>query len=234
MFKKACPESFRRVLQQGRSHFDARSVLSVREHGKRARTPLAAFFNIPYIEEEYLDTRMRWALVWALLLFLSPNLLLAEISVDELPDITGGVIPLLSFEVSQGGELFSSGRMSSRGEIFYVVRLKNQTGDPILAESLIVVVERIQNMSNFRDVTSKLELPGVHGETETGKPYYRVPIGEKEFLAPFSESQPFSLEIQNPNLYRLYPPVLRVRGLRITAAQMHQDALSNLGMESLQ
>ena len=36
-------------VQQGRSHFDARSVLSVREHGKMARTPLAAFFNIPPI-----------------------------------------------------------------------------------------------------------------------------------------------------------------------------------------
>jgi hypothetical protein len=33
-------------VQQGRSHFDARSVLPVREHGKMARTPLAAFFNI--------------------------------------------------------------------------------------------------------------------------------------------------------------------------------------------
>ncbi len=29
--------------------FDARSVLSVREHGKMARTPLADFFNIPII-----------------------------------------------------------------------------------------------------------------------------------------------------------------------------------------
>ncbi|MEC4674470.1 MAG: hypothetical protein VST68_09795 [Nitrospirota bacterium] len=32
---------------QGRSHVDARSVLPVREHGNLARTPLAAFFNIP-------------------------------------------------------------------------------------------------------------------------------------------------------------------------------------------
>jgi len=29
---------------------DARSVLSVREYGKMARTPLAAFFNIPFME----------------------------------------------------------------------------------------------------------------------------------------------------------------------------------------
>jgi len=33
--------------------FDARSVLSVREHGKKARTPLAAFFNIPRKELAY-------------------------------------------------------------------------------------------------------------------------------------------------------------------------------------
>ena len=38
---------FKKVVQQGRSHFDARSVHRVCEHGKMGRTPLAAFFNIP-------------------------------------------------------------------------------------------------------------------------------------------------------------------------------------------
>jgi hypothetical protein len=37
----------KKVIQQGRSNFDARSVLPVREHDKIARTPLVAFFNIP-------------------------------------------------------------------------------------------------------------------------------------------------------------------------------------------
>ena len=40
-------ECSKKLVQQGRSHFDARSVLIVREHGKMARTPLEAFFNIP-------------------------------------------------------------------------------------------------------------------------------------------------------------------------------------------
>jgi len=40
-------ECSKKSVQQGRSSFGARSVLPVREHGKRARTPLAAFFNIP-------------------------------------------------------------------------------------------------------------------------------------------------------------------------------------------
>jgi hypothetical protein len=43
-------ECSKKFVQQGRSHFDARSVHGVREHGKMARTPLAAFFNIPNLE----------------------------------------------------------------------------------------------------------------------------------------------------------------------------------------
>ena len=172
---------------------------------------------------------LRWIVVWVVLLLAAFKIPPVNASVDEIPDIIGGVIPLLSFESSPGGELFSSGRVSSRGHVYYVVRVKNQTGDQILAESLIVVVERLQEMSRLHDVTAELELPGVEGETEEGKPYYRVPMGENKFLGPFAESEPFSLEIQNPNLMRLYPPVLRVRGIRISAAQRHQDALSNAG-----
>ena len=41
---------FKKVRPARRSPFDARSVHGVREHGKRARTPLAAFFNIPIVE----------------------------------------------------------------------------------------------------------------------------------------------------------------------------------------
>ncbi len=44
-------ECSKKSVQQGRSYFDARSVLSVRKHGKMVRTPLAAFFNIPKSKE---------------------------------------------------------------------------------------------------------------------------------------------------------------------------------------
>ena len=39
----------KKSVQQGHSHFYARSVHRVREHGKMAKTPLAAFFNRPLI-----------------------------------------------------------------------------------------------------------------------------------------------------------------------------------------
>jgi hypothetical protein len=48
-------ECSKKSAQQGRSPFDARSVHPVREHGKRARTPLVAFFNIPRRERRRKD-----------------------------------------------------------------------------------------------------------------------------------------------------------------------------------
>jgi hypothetical protein len=58
---------FKKVVQQGHSHFDARSVHGVREHGKMATclrealrrrqgTPLAAFFNISKIKQIFKGT----------------------------------------------------------------------------------------------------------------------------------------------------------------------------------
>jgi len=43
-------ECSKKSAQQGRNHFDARSVHAVREHSKMARTPLEGFFNIPILQ----------------------------------------------------------------------------------------------------------------------------------------------------------------------------------------
>ena len=127
-----------------------------------------------------------------------------------------------------GGELFSGGRLSSRGEVRYLVRVKNQTGDPIEADSLIVVVHQIQEMAQLRDVTTSLDIRGTDGNTEDGKPYFRVPVHGRAELPPYAESESFPIEIKNPDLLRLYPPVLRVRGIRRTSSQAYQDALQTL------
>jgi hypothetical protein len=163
-----------------------------------------------------------------LMLLLMPASLLAVSSIDDLTDLTGGVIPLLSYDTGEegGGQLFSGGHLSSRGHVYYLVRVKNQSGDPIQADSLIVVVQKIQEMARLRDVTLDLDLPGADGQTEEGYPYFHVPFDNQPNLEPYGESQPFRLEIKNPDLLRLYPPVLRVRGIRLTPAQSYQDTLN--------
>ncbi len=151
---------------------------------------------------------------------------------DDLVDLTGGVIPLLTYDpggsFTDGGELFSGGRLSSRGDVRYLARVKNQTGDPIEADSLILVVDKIQEMAQLRDVTTSLDIRGTDGNTEDGKPYFRVPVDGQEELPPYGESELFAIEIKNPDLLRLYPPVLRVRGIRKTASHAFQGALQNL------
>ncbi len=153
-------------------------------------------------------------------------------SIDELPDLTGGVIPLLSYDpggsFTGGGELFSGGSLSSRQDVRYWVKVKNQTGDPIEADSLIVVVYKIQEMAQLRDMTTTLDLRGSDGNTEDGKPYYRVPVNGQAELPPYGESEMFTIEINNPDLFRLYPPVLRVRGIRKTPSHTFQGALQTL------
>jgi hypothetical protein len=153
-------------------------------------------------------------------------------NVDDLPDLTGGVIPLLNYDTGSreggGGELFTGRRLSQREEVRYSVRVKNQTGDPIEADSLIVVVEKIQEMARLRDVTTELDLPGSDGTTQDGKPYFRMPVGGKATLAPYMESEAITIEIRNPDLLRLYPPVLRVRGVRRTPSQAFQSTLETL------
>ncbi|MCA9499246.1 MAG: hypothetical protein KC588_08635 [Nitrospira sp.] len=158
-------------------------------------------------------------------------------STDGLVDLTGGVIPLLAYDsggsFSGGGELFSGGSLSSRGDVRYLVRVKNQTGDPIDADSLILVVDKIQEMARLRDVTTSLDIKGTDGNTEDGKPYFRVPVDGQAELSPYGESESFLIEIKNPDLLRLYPPVLRVRGIRKTASHAFQGALQNLIQEGV-
>jgi len=158
-------------------------------------------------------------------------------SIDELPDLTGGVIPLLTYDsggsFTGGGELFSGGSLSSRQDVRYRVQVKNQTGDPIDADSLIVVVYKIQEMAQLRDVTTSLDISGTDGNTEDGKPYFRVPVNGQTELPPYGESELFTIEIKNPDLLRLYPPVLRVRGIRKTVSQTFQGALQTLIQEGV-
>ncbi len=180
--------------------------------------------------------RIRYFFIF-LIVLISVPVLRATPSVDALPDLSGGVIALLTYDTGDsfggGGQLFAGGQLSSRGEVRYQVRVKNQSGDPIEADSLVVVVHKIQEMARLRDVTTELELPGSDGSTQEGKPYFRVPVGGQSELEPFGESETFIIEIQNPNLLRLYPPVLRVRGIRRTASQDFQDALQTLVREGV-
>jgi len=153
---------------------------------------------------------------------------------DQLSDLTGGVIPLVSFgqtdSFSTGGELFATGELTTRSDLRYSIRVKNQTSDPILASSLIIVIDQIIEVARGRDVTNQLEVIGHDGSTEEGKPFFRIPPGSSTESAPFAESHPVLVQIRNPDLIRLSTPILRVRGVRVDAIQ-HIEELGRVLIE---
>ena len=74
----------------------------------------------------------------------SGTLALANPSVDELPDLTEGVVPVVQYKNSAP----SSGTgLTSVSEVEFIVKVKNQTGDPLVADSLILVVDTVRAIS---------------------------------------------------------------------------------------
>ena len=72
---------------------------------------------------------------------LSGTMALANPSVDDLPDLTEGVVPVVQYKVS---DALSGTGLTSVSEVEYIVKVKNQTGDPLVADSLILVVDEVR------------------------------------------------------------------------------------------
>jgi hypothetical protein len=148
-------------------------------------------------------------------------------SEEDLQDLSGQVVPLVSSgqtnSLVAGGELFSKGSLTSRSDIQYTVQVKNQTGDPVIGSSLILVVEQVMEVAKTRDVAYRLEILSADGYTEKGKPFYYVPTGTAKDLAPYGVSEPIEIHIRNPDLLRLAPPTFGVFGIRRTETKRVED-----------
>ena len=151
------------------------------------------------------------------------TVVLASPSEDDLQDITDGVVPIV--EIKRSGAQSGTG-LTSVSEVEYTVRVKNQTGDPVVADSLILVVDMVTEITGH-EISDGVEIEGYDGLTAAGKPFFRVPSSEQE-LAPFSVSEPVTIRVSNPNFHRYYPPTIRVHGLRRSAGEAVKGLLESL------
>ena len=155
---------------------------------------------------------------------LSGTLALASPSVDDLPDLTGGVVPIVQYkklDAFSGDDL-----LTSISEVEYVVRVKNQTGDPLVADSLILVVDEVREISG-KEISDRVRINGFDGITADGKPFFRIPSTDKD-LAPYSESETVTIRVSNPDYLRFFPPSIRVRGLRRSPGEAVKGLLESL------
>jgi len=163
-----------------------------------------------------------YGLCW--LLMASAHLVLAKDNTDGLTDLTGGAIPIISYK---NHDAYGNGTPSSVSRVQYSVRVKNQTGDPLIGDSLILIVDQIIDISG-KDISHRVSVVSPDGFTKNGKPFFYVSIGGKTDLAPYAKSDVMLLELDNPDYLRFYPPKLRVRGLRHSPDRSVQTLLDTL------
>jgi hypothetical protein len=154
---------------------------------------------------------------------------IANPAVDDLPDVTSGVVPVVQYkhlDPFSGNDL-----LTSVSEVEYEVRVKNQTGDALIADSLILVVDSVLEISG-KEISNRVGIPGSDGMTGEGKPFFRIPSTRKE-LPPFGESESVTIRITNPDYLRFYPPGVRVRGIRRSSEKTVKDLLDTLVQKGL-
>ncbi|MFO0732723.1 MAG: hypothetical protein U0231_10665 [Nitrospiraceae bacterium] len=95
-------------------------------------------------------------------------------SVDQLTDLTGKASAVVT--------LMSRDNFSS--EYRYNVSVRNTSGEAFIADSLVVVLDRITNIAGEEreplkneSLLVRMEILGQDGETEDGKPFFRIPAG---------------------------------------------------------
>jgi hypothetical protein len=149
-------------------------------------------------------------LICALLLIktMTAGAVLASVT-DQLTDLAGKAVVTVTL----------TGRDNFNSEYRYDLTVRNRSSDPLIADSLIVVLEKITNLAGEeRDslksepLIHRFEIIGQDGETEDGKPFFRVPVGANPDLAPLTDSTTFSIRIRNKDYVSMFTPSFRVYG----------------------
>ena len=135
-----------------------------------------------------------------------------------------------------------TGRDNFNSEYRYDLTVRNGSNDPFIADSLIIVLEKITNLAGedreaLKNETFliRFDVLGQDGETDEGKPFFRVPVGASQDLAPFANSLPVSIRIRNKDYVAVFTPAFRVYGKKRPPVEpKHQPAPTQQGQPNNQ
>ncbi|HET8580733.1 MAG TPA: hypothetical protein VFL31_07020, partial [Nitrospiraceae bacterium] len=157
------------------------------------------------------SSRLVIALAFALSNLTDPAALLAAVPIEQLTDLTGKAKAVVTLKA----------RDNFSNEFRYDVSIKNDTADPLVADSLVLVLDKITNLAGednepltHEPILKRMEVVGQDGETPDGKPYFRIPVDQSPDLAPYSQSQPVTVRLRNRDYFIVFTPSFRVLGLR--------------------
>jgi hypothetical protein len=139
------------------------------------------------------------------------------------PHVLAGALDQLSDLTDKAAQAVVTlkGRDNFNSEYLYDVSVKNLSSDPLVGESLIIVLDKITNIGGDEWMTgtsesnlARMGILGQDGETDDGKPYFRIPRGSGPDLSPYTESSPVTVRIRNKDYLIVFTPVFRVYGMK--------------------
>ena len=128
---------------------------------------------------------------------------------DQLTDLTGKTQVTVTLK----------GRDNFTSEYRYDVSVRNLSPDTIVADSLMIILDKITNLAGEdregltgESFLKRFDILDQDGHTEDGKPFFRVPIGTSPDLLPQAVSAPAAIRMRNRDYVAVFTPLFKVLG----------------------
>ena len=119
----------------------------------------------------------------------------AASSLDQLTDLTSKASVVVTLK----------GRDNFTSEYRYDVSVRNHSSDLLIADSLVIVLDKIINLAGEdrealtgESFLKRFDVLGQDGETEDGKPFFRIPVGPTPDLGSLTDSLPVTVRLKQP------------------------------------
>jgi hypothetical protein len=128
---------------------------------------------------------------------------------DQLTDVTGKTHVTVTLK----------GRDNFTSEYRYDVSVRNLSPDTLIADSLMIVLDKITNLAGEdrenltgESFLKRFDILDHDGHTEDGKPFFHIRAGNVPDLLPQAVSSPASIRIRNRDYVAVFTPVFKVLG----------------------
>jgi hypothetical protein len=128
---------------------------------------------------------------------------------DQLTELTGKASVVVTLK----------GRDNFTSEYRYDVNVRNHTSDMLIADSLVIVLDKITNLAGEdregltgESFLTRFDVLGQDGETDDGKPFFRIPVGPTPDLGPLTDSLPATVRLRNKDYLSVFTPSFKVLG----------------------
>jgi hypothetical protein len=130
-------------------------------------------------------------------------------SLDQLTDLTGKASVVVTLK----------GRDNFTSEYRYDVSVRNHSSDLLIADSLVIVLDKITNLAGEdregltgESFLKRFDVLGQDGQTDDGKPFFRIPVGPIPDLGSLTDSLPATVSLRNKDYLAVFTPSFKVLG----------------------